>query len=393
MGDTLPKILRERVGKLGGRVALRRKEYGIWNEYTWKEYYEHVKYFGLGLLSFGFKPGDKLAIIGDNDPEWYWAEIGAQAVGGIAFGIYVDCMPSEIKYYLEHSGARFIVAHDQEQVDKVLSLKEEIPDLRKIIYWDPKGLWNYEEPLLASFEEVEQAGREYEKENPGLFEELLEKGKEEDIAVFCYTSGTTGLPKGAMLPHRSLIKMAEILASADRVEEGEDYLSYISPAWVTEQIFGISMGLIKGLVVNFPEEPETVQQDIRDIGPRRLFYGARLWESLASLIQVKIAETTALKRFFYNLAMKVGYKVAECKEKRKSVGPLLKFLYLIMHFLVFRPLKDKIGLLRLRSGYTAGAAIAPETMKLFHAMGVNLKNLWRDGDGDHIHAQGWRYKI
>ena len=391
--ETLPKMLRKNYEKYGDKaIAMRRKDLGIWNEYTWKDYYEQAKYFALGLRNYGFREGDKLAIIGDNDPEWYWAELGALSVGGIAFGIYVDCMPPEIKYYLEHSDARFVVAHDQEQVDKVLQLKKEIPDIKKIIYWEPKGLWDYKDPLVASFLEIEMAGREYEKEHPGLFEQMVEKGKPDDIATFCYTSGTTAQPKGAMLTHKCLLETVELWASADKVTDREDYFSYISPAWVTEQLLGISMGLLKAWAVNFPEEPETVQEDLREIGPKRLFYGARLWEGVASLIQVKITEATALKRFMYNLALKyAGYPMAKClREKRKPSIPL-RILHAIMWLLVLRSLQDRLGLSKLKAGYTAGAAIAPATMELFHALGVNLKNLYgatemgvvtlhRDGD-------------
>ena len=300
-------------------------------------------------------------------------------------------MSSEIKYYLEHSDARFIVARDEEHVDKVLDLKEEIPDMKNIIYWDVKGLWKTEEPLLTSFENVEEAGREYESENPGLFEALVERGKGDDIAVFCYTSGTTGLPKGAMITHTALVFTADSWAAADRVGKHEDYLSYISPSWITEQFLGISLGLLKAMVVNFPEEPETVQKDLRQIGPKRVFYGARLWEDVASLIEMKIAEGRAVNRLFYSLALKISKAYFQAKAQKKPVTALLKFLHRIMQLTVFRPLKDQIGLLNLKSGYSAGAAIAPETMELFHKYGVNLKNVYgatefgvvclhRDGD-------------
>ena len=391
--DTLPKLLKSNYEKYGAKgIALRRKEFGLWTEYSWKDYYDKVKYFGLGLLSLGFKKGNKLAIIGDNDPEWYWAEIGALSIGGIAFGIYVDCMPPEIKYYLEHSDATFVVAHDQEQVDKVLLLKEEIPTLRKIIYWEPKGLWNYKDPLLTSFEELEKFGREYEKKHPDLFEETLENGKSDDIAVFCYTSGTSGLPKGAMLTHKYLTKTVELWANVDNVKDRENYFSYIPPAWATEQFLGITMGLVKAWIVNFPEEPETAQKDLREIGPSRLFYGARLWESVASLIQAKIAETTTLKRFFYNFALnKAGYPMVRAKIAKKNPGLFLRAFYAFMWLALLRPLQNKLGLSNLQVGYTAGAAIAPATMELFHALGINIKNLYgatemgiisihRDGD-------------
>lgn len=391
--DTLPKLLRRNYQKYGDKgVAMRRKEFGLWTEYSWKDYYEQVKYFGLGLLSLGFKKGDKLAIIGDNDPEWYWAEIGALAIGGIAFGIYVDCMPPEIKYYLEHSDAEFVVAHDQEQVDKVLLLKEQIPSIKKIVYWEPKGLWNYQDQLLISFSEIVQLGQEYEAKNPTLFEETVELGSSEDMAVFCYTSGTSGLPKGAMLTHKCLMKTVELWAAADKVKERENYFSYIPPAWATEQFLGISMGLDKAWIVNFPEEPETAQKDLREIGPTRLFYGARLWESVASLVQAKIAETTAVKRISYNFALKnAGYPMIKCLREKKNPGLLLRALHAVMWLLVLRPLQNKLGLSNLKVGYTAGAAIAPATMEFFHAFGINIKNIYgatemgiitihRDGD-------------
>jgi len=378
MTDTLPKILRKNYEKYGARsVAMRRKEFGIWTEYTWDDYYNHVKYFALGLLSLGFKKGDKLAIIGDNDPEWYWAEMSALAIRGVAFGIYVDCMPDEIKYYLEHSDAMIVVAHDQEQVDKILQLRTAIPDLKKIIYWDQKGLWNYRDDLLASFEEIENSGRQYERDHPDAFENILQQGDSEDIAIFCYTSGTTGSPKGAMLSHTNLLHTVKLWSSADNMQEHEDYFSYIPPAWVTEQFLGICMGLTKAWVVNFPEDAETAQKDLREIGPRRLFYGARLWEGVASLIQAKIAEASPLKRWSYNFALKrAGYPMAQCKRAKREPDLLLKILYELMFLLVFRPLQNKLGLTNLQVGYTAGAAIAPQTMELFHAFGVNIKNLY-----------------
>jgi long-chain acyl-CoA synthetase len=376
--ETLPKMLKRNCEKFGDRaVAMRRKEYGLWTEYTWKDYYTHVKDFALGLVALGFEPGSKLAIIGDNDPEWYWAELAALSVRGVAFGVYVDCMPDEIKYFLEHSDARFVVAHDQEQVDKVLQLKTAIPDLRKIIYWDAKGLWNYKDSLLASYEEIEELGRKFEHERPGFFEEQVQAGRPDDVAVFCYTSGTTGKPKGAMLTHASLLNTEGLWASADNVEEREDYFSYIPPAWVTEQLLGICMGLERACVVNFPEDPETAQKDLREIGPRRLFYGARLWEGVASLVQAKIAEASPLKRIAYEHALKrAGYPMARCMRERRDAGLFLKAYYGLMWLLVFRPLQNKLGLTNLKSGYTAGAAIAPQTMELFHAFGVNIKNLY-----------------
>ncbi len=207
--DTIPKLIRRNYEKWGRRTAMSMKKFGIWQEYRWEEYYLNVKYFSLGLISLGLEPGDVACIIGDNEPEWFWGEFAVQAIGGITTGIFVDSIPSEVKYIAEHSDAKFAIVNDQEQTDKFLEIKGELPSLKKVIYWDPKGLRNYDDPILISFAEVIELGREYEKTHPGLFEQNVEKGKGDDTAFIYYTSGTTGLPKGAILTHRALINTAK----------------------------------------------------------------------------------------------------------------------------------------------------------------------------------------
>ena len=375
--ETIPKLLRNRALEYGHRqIAMRKKDYGIWNEYTWQDVSEHVKNIANGLLALGFKKGDKITIIGDNDPEWFWAEWAAQSLGGAAVGVYIDCIPSEVKYYIDHSDSTFVFARDQEQVDKILEIYDQLPKLKKVIYWDPRGLWFYDTSKATDIKVLEDLGQQYAKDHPDLFEKFLSQGKGDDIAVFCYTSGTTGLPKGAMLSHRNLLYAVQVLEQYNPFLPMENYLSYISPAWLTEQILGLCGGVTIPLVLHFPEKPETVQVDIRDIAPHIIFYGARLWESLASTIQVKITDSTPLKIFFYHLALKVSQQRLEVREKGGKIGILLEVLHRLADFIVFRPLRDRIGFTRNKVGYTAGAAISPDMMRLFHAIGINIKNLY-----------------
>jgi len=370
---------------------MRVKHHGIWKEYTWRDYYEQVKYFSLGLISLGFGPGDKIAILGENKPQWFWAQLAAQIAGGAAVGIYTDCGASEVKYFVTHSDSKFVVAHDQEQVDKLLQIKDEVPLIKQVIYWDPKGLWNYDDPILMSFDDVVKLGKEYEKLHPGLFEENLESGKPEDVCLFVYTSGTTGLPKGAIQTQKSMFANMHSWHDMDKWDEFDQYVSFLPPAWSTEQALGIDGALVSGMEVNFPEEPETVQENIREIGASVLFFGPRLWESVMRTIQAKIADTSILKRSLYHLFLPVGYKVAELQLAKKNIGWLWRTLYIIGGWAVFTALKDKIGLSRVRCAYTAGAAVSPDILHYFQAIGVNIKQLYggteqgtislhRDGD-------------
>lgn len=373
--DTLPKLLRERAQTLGDKeVAMRVKDRGIWRRYTWKDYYQKVRYLTMGLVSLGLERGEKVLIIGENKPEWFWAELAAQCAGAVAVGVFTDCVAHEVKYYAENCDATFVVAHDQEQVDKVLEIKPQLPLLRKVIYWDPKGLWNYRDSDLLSMEAVLEMGRSYDEAHPGLFDHLVDQGNGEDIAVICYTSGTTGLPKGAMLSHRWLVEGIREWSKVDGWNKpGMEYLSFIPPAWATEQGLGIAGGIVAGLRVNFPEEPETVQENIREIGPEILFYGARLWESVNSMVQAKILDSTRLRRWIYNKCLSLGLKVADRRIQKRPVGPRWKFIWWVAYQLCFRPLRDRLGLSRAKVVYSAGGALSPEIIRYFLALGIEIK--------------------
>jgi len=384
VADTIPKLLISAVDKYGSaKVAMRRKDLGIWQEYTWQDSYEMVKFFSLALLSLGMEHGDKVSIIGDNDPEWFWAAWAAQAAGGVSVGIYIDCMPSEVKYIVEHSDSKFIVARDQEQVDKVLEIKDDLPNLKKVIYWDKKGMWKYEDPILTSFDEMITLGRQYEQDHPGAFEENVSQGKAEDMAVLCYTSGTTALPKGVILSHHNLIWIMQGVLKIDPWHETDDYLSYLSPAWITEQGNGLVAPLLAGTRVNFPEEPETVANDIREVAPQCLLYSSRQWEGLVSEIQVRVSNASILKRSIYQLFLTVGYKVADVYYKWEKPSLFWRILYALGNILVFRPLRDKHGLIRATRATAGGTYVGPDVFRYLAAIGVRIRN------GYGLSEAGW----
>jgi long-chain acyl-CoA synthetase len=355
---------------------MRVKDRGIWQHFTWMDYYEKVKYFSLGLVSLGMGKGDKVSILGENKPEIFWAELGVQSAGGTAVDIYTDCTPPEVKFFVTDSDSVFVVAHDQEQVDKFLQIKEDLPKVKKVIYWDPKGLWNYDDSILISFPEVIQLGQSYEKDHPGLFEGIVEKGTGGEIALLSYTSGTTGLPKGAMILQRGLVAIAQAWRDADQWSDRDRYVSFLHPAWITEQAVGVAGQLVSGMEVNFPEEPETVQENIREIGPTILFFAPRLWENINRMIQAKITDTSALRRWIYHLFLPVGYQAAEYRLAKKDPTFFRRLIHRIARWVLFRPLKDRVGLSRTRCAYTAGSAVSPDILSYFQAIGVNIKQLY-----------------
>ena len=376
--DTLPKCFLVKVHQYGdNKVAMRQKDLGIWRNITWQECYEHVKRFALGMVSLGLQRGDKVCIIGDNDPQYFWAQLAVQAGGGVAVGIFTDSVPREIQYVVDHSDAAFVLAKDQEQCDKLLVIRDQVPNVRRVIYWEEKGLWSYDESWLICFEEVEALGQAQQEEHPGLFEELVARGKGSDLAVFCYTSGTTGRPKGVMLDHSNLISGCDLTVKVDPRTDTDDYVSFLPPAWITENVLGLTIHLRTGMIVNFPEAPETVQENIREIAPQALLFSARLWESMVAMVQMRITDTSAINRFLYRIFMPVGYKVARMRfEERRQVRLPWRLLYALGDLAVYRPLRDKLGLINVRSAYSSGAALSPDVIRFFRAVGVNIKQLF-----------------
>jgi long-chain acyl-CoA synthetase len=374
--QTLPQLLEAQTKKSPNRTAMRERIYGIWQPLTWQEVYDHVKNFSLGLVSLGLTGKETIAIIGDNRPEWVIAELAAQAAGAKAIGIYQDAVVSEMIYILEHADVSIIVVEDQEQVDKILEMWEDLKGVRKVIFYDPKGLRNYTEDFLMDFTQVEELGREYAQQHPDVYEKMVQEGKESDLAILSTTSGTTGNPKLAMLTHKNLISMGKNLMDVDPMEPEDEFVSFLPLAWIGEQMMSLGCGLQIGFTINFPEEPETVQHNIREIGPQVMFSPPRIWENMVSQVQVKIEDSSKIKKFFYNWAMPIGYEMADMHFKKENPNTALKIKYFLANQLVFSTIKDHLGLRHLKRAYTGGAALGPDVFRFYHALGVNLKQIY-----------------
>ena len=374
--DTFPKLLIRNALQFGAKTALREKTFGIWQSYSWQEYHDHVRDLALGLIDLGLRPLDKVAIIGDNRPEWVFSELATQAAGAASLGIYQDSSLNEVAYVIDHSDASFVIAEDQEQVDKILGLLASLPKVKKVIYCDPRGMRNYKHPALISFSEVQQQGRSLAASDPDLWARGVSAGKGADVAIVCYTSGTTGSPKGAMLTYANLLSMARNVSAVDPKFPADEFVSFLPLAWIGEQMVSFSASLLIGFAINFPEEPETVMPDLREIGPHTMFAPPRIWENINSSVQVKIMDTTPFKRFMYNLCMPVGYRIADGKFDKKPQALHWRVLYRLADWILFRPLRDRLGFTRVRSCSTGGAALGPDVFRFFHAIGVPLRQIY-----------------
>jgi len=382
-GDTWPQILTYNYEQYGSRHrAMRHKHYGIWQPYTWEDYYLNVKYLALGLLSLGFKPEDKVLIIGDNAPQWYFAELAAQAIHGVSVGVYSDLTPQEIQYIAENSEAGFAIVEDQEQVDKLLEVKGELPLLKKIIYWNYKGLAHADDPLLMGYREVRGLGEHYEKTTPGVFEDHVKSGTADDVCAIVYTSGTTGdAPKGAVHTYRTMRASAESLLQLDPWYESDEVVPTLPPAWITEQWFAIGCHLLSASTLNFAEAPETQQRDAQEIEPSIVFQGARLWGSQAATVHAQILTADAIKRFAFRLFMPIGYRMADVKLQGKKPNVFLTIVYGLAYLVLLRPIRKHMGLSNARICYTLGAVLSPDAFRFYHALNIPLKSLYGTTEG------------
>lgn len=378
--DTLPKLLAYNAKHFPKEIAQREKEYGIWIAYSWADCETHISRMAAGFAELGVGQGDVVALIGDNRPEWVWGEVAAHACRAMSLGIYRDALEEEIRYLIGYAEPKVIVAEDEEQVDKLLELGDAIPSVKHIVYTDPRGMRKYDDPRLMRLKDLETLGETALKADPELFARMVAATDGEDVTVLCTTSGTTAHPKLAMWKSRAFLGHATSYLHADPREPGEEYVAVLPLSWVMEQMYSVAWNYIARMIVNFPEEETTTMADLREIGPNFILYSPRVWEVVAADIRARMMDSAKWKRAIYNWGVKAGTRAIDAG-RISSLADLL----------LFRALRDRLGLTNLRSAATGGAAMGPDTFKFFLAMGVPLKQLYGQTEalGAHtIHAGG-----
>ena len=375
---TLPQVLAKQAQELGTKeTAVREKSFGIWQAYNWNDYLQYTKKVALGLATLGLKRGENIGIITNNHPEWLFTELGAQALGAVTLNLFSSAIAKELSFGLGRVQTAFVIAEDQEQVDKLIEVKEDLSFVRKVIYIDQTGMRTYaENEWLISFENLLERGADLDRKSPNFFSDELHKGKPDETALMIMTSGTTGLPKVAMITHENFTEMARKWLETAPIGVGDNWISITPPAWIVDQMWGVGITLCGGMVMNFPETLDTAIEDFREIGPTVIITASRFWEDLASKIRVKISDSSFFKRFFYNVCMKIGGAVVDRESQKQEVPSYLRFLYLAASRIMFRPLMDRVGASQFRGAYTGGHPISPDVIRFFRANGLNLKQCY-----------------
>ena len=374
---TLPRYLLRNAQQYAGRPAIREKDRGIWQTYTWREYHAHVRDIALGLAALGFARGDKLSVMGDNRPRLYWSQVAAMCLGGMSVPVYQDAIAKELAYVLDHAEVSVIVAEDQEQVDKILALKDKLPKLKLVIYEDPRGMSQYGSSAdLRALDDVEELGRRFGAEHPGRFESEIHRGRMDDLGLIAYTSGTTGHPKGAMLTQGNLVETGRTLINSEDIRLDDNWLAYLPMAWVGDSLYTLVINLMVGFAVNCPESPETVQRDLRELGPSAVLAPPRIWENMLTSVQIRAADAPPLKRWVFDRSRDAAERAEILRSEGKTVPLGLRLRLALGEFFVYRPVRDQLGLTRARWAYTGGAPLGPDTFRFFRSFGVNLKQVY-----------------
>src|SRR5438876_4119432 len=363
--DTFAKLLRLNAREHGGEIALREKDFGLWRVFTWNDYQTRVHDFALGLVELGLGHGDVIGIIGDNRPDWVAAEIATHAVGAMSIGLYRDVLDEEAAYLLSYGDAKLVFAEDEEQVDKLLALADRAPNLKHIVYADPRGMRKYDGPRLMAAEKLAAMGRDRAAREPGLYDRLVDATSGEDVAILCTTSSTNANPKLAMLAAGRVLRHCATYLAFDPKGPDDEYVSVLPLPWIMEQVYVLGKGLLCRMKINFVEQPDTMMNDFREIAPTFVLFAPRVWESIAADVRAGVMDSSPLKQRLYEVGMRTGL-AALAQGKRSAIADLL----------LFRALRDRLGFTRLRSAATGVAALGPDTFKFFRAMGVPLRTLY-----------------
>jgi long-chain acyl-CoA synthetase len=375
---TFPQILTRQAEKQGsGSIAIREKALGIWQAYTWADYMNYTRRCAMGLKALGLNRGENVGLVLDNHPEWLFAELACQAMGAVVLPLFTSSVAKELTLGLNRVEAVYAFVQDQEQVDKLLEMRDQLGHVRRVIYIDPTGMRTYKkDPWLISFKELLERGDELEEEQPDLFGRELWEGRAENVALMLMTSGTTGVPKLVMLSHQNFLDMASKWLETAPVGVGDNWISITPTAWIVDQLWGVGITLAGGMTMNFPETAETAVQDFREIGPTVIVTSSRFWEELASKIRVKISDAGFVKRKLYDISRSLGGEVVDLESQGKPVPSRLRLLKWLLTRLVSRPLMDRVGCLGFRAAYTGGHPISPDVIRFFRANGLNLKQCY-----------------
>ncbi|HXF81274.1 MAG TPA: AMP-binding protein [bacterium] len=383
--ETLPALFFAQAARLGRAVALRRKAFGIWRPITWAEYARQVRRVAHALLALGLRHGERVGILGENRPEWLYSDLGVQSVGGVSVGIYATSSPEQVHYILDHSEARFVVVEGEEQLDKLLEVRDALPRLERIIVMDPEGLRQFADPQVLMFEAFLQLGDAHAQAHPRAVDEALARLRPDDLALIIYTSGTTGPPKGAMLSHHNIMwEVRTACASCIPAREGDELLSYLPLAHIAERSFSITIPVFCGCTVNFAENLDTVPQNLREVRPTVIFAVPRIWEKLYSGIVLRMKDADAVKRAAFALALGVGraYAAARLARRRPALG--LRLAYGLAYRAVLLPLRHRLGLDRVRIALSAAAPISPDILRFFWGLGVEIREIYGQTEGSGL---------
>ncbi|MFD1880577.1 long-chain fatty acid--CoA ligase [Paracoccus pacificus] len=374
--QSLPALLARNARDLASRPAFREKEFGIWQSWTWAEAAAEVRSIALGLLSLGVAPGDHVAIIGRNRPAHYWSMLAAQMCGAIPVPLYQDAVADEMAYVLGHCGARFVICGDQEQVDKVIEVRANVPDIEHIVYTDKRGMRKYDHSQMTALEDVQAMGRSAGPDLGAEIDARVAALDYDSTCVMLYTSGTTGKPKGVVLSNRNIIETGRSTSAFDHLTASEDMLAYLPMAWVGDYIFSVSQAMWSGFTINCPESAQTMMTDMREIGPTYFFAPPRVFEGQLTSVMIRMEDAGRVKRWLFDRGMKIARRVGPALLDGKSVGTADRLAYGLARVLVLGPLKNTLGFSRIRVGYTAGEAIGPEIFDFYRSLGINLKQLY-----------------